>query len=67
MADPIEILLVEDNPNDVQLTLLAFRRHNFANTIEVARDGEEALDFMFATGPSHIATRLCFRAWYCLI
>jgi CheY-like chemotaxis protein len=50
MADPIEILLVEDNPNDVELTLLAFRRHNFSNKIQVARDGEEALDFMFGSG-----------------
>jgi two-component system response regulator len=51
MAEPVEILLVEDNPHDVELTLLAFRRHNFSNAIHVARDGEEALDFMFGTGP----------------
>jgi two-component system response regulator len=50
MADPVEILLVEDNPNDVELTLLAFRRHNFSNRIQVARDGEEALEFMFGSG-----------------
>lgn len=37
------ILLVEDNPVDVDLTLRAFKRHNLANPIEVARDGEEAL------------------------
>ena len=49
MADPVELLLVEDNPNDVKLTLLAFRRHNFSNKIQVAR-GEEALDFMFGSG-----------------
>lgn len=50
MADPVEILLVEDNPNDVELTLLAFHRHNFSNRIQVARDGEEALEFMFGSG-----------------
>ena len=49
--DPAEILLVEDNPNDVELTLHAFRTHNLANRIEVVRDGAEALDFIFCTGP----------------
>ena len=43
----VEILLVEDNPNDVELTLHAFRKHNLANRIHVARDGAEALDFLF--------------------
>jgi DNA-binding response OmpR family regulator len=43
----IEILLVEDNPNDVELAMLALKKNNFANTIHVARDGEEALDFLF--------------------
>jgi two-component system response regulator len=47
----IEILLVEDNPDDVELTLLALRRHNLANHVEVVRDGAEALDFVFGTGP----------------
>lgn len=42
-----EILLVEDNPNDVKLTLHAFKSANLANTIHVARDGVEALDFVF--------------------
>jgi two-component system response regulator len=53
MADPrAEILLVEDNPNDVKLTLLAFKTANLANTIHVARDGVEALDFLFGSAPS---------------
>lgn len=47
----VEILLVEDNPNDVKLTLHAFRRQNIANQVHVARDGAEALDFLFGTGP----------------
>jgi CheY-like chemotaxis protein len=42
----IEILLVEDNPNDVELTLHAFDKHKLANAIHVARDGQEALDYL---------------------
>jgi two-component system, response regulator len=41
------ILLVEDNPNDVKLTLHAFKKHNLVNRIHVLRDGVEALDFFF--------------------
>ena len=44
------ILLVEDNPDDVKLTLRAFKRNNMLNPIIVARDGVEALDFLFARG-----------------
>src|ERR1043165_9502053 len=51
MTQTIEILLVEDNPNDVELTLHALKENNLTNVIEVVRDGEEALDFIFATGP----------------
>ena len=51
MADKeIEILLVEDNPDDVELTLHALRQNHLANHIEVARDGEEALDYLFGRG-----------------
>ncbi|HLW94302.1 MAG TPA: response regulator [Solirubrobacteraceae bacterium] len=42
----VEILLVEDNPNDLELALHAFQKHKFANSIEVARDGQEALDYL---------------------
>jgi two-component system response regulator len=42
------ILLVEDNPDDAKLTLRAFKRNNIVNPIELARDGVEALDFVFA-------------------
>ena len=48
--DSVEILLVEDNPNDVELTLHAFKAHNLANRIEVVRDGAEALEFIFGAG-----------------
>jgi len=44
------ILLVEDNPDDAALTLRAFKRSHLMNTISVARDGIEALDFLFARG-----------------
>lgn len=46
----IEILLVEDNADDVELTLHALRKENLANHICVARDGEEALEFLFCNG-----------------
>lgn len=46
----IEILLVEDNSDDVELTLHALRNENLANHIHVARDGEEALEFLFCMG-----------------
>jgi len=47
----IEILLVEDNPADVELTLHALRHDKLGNRIQVVRDGEEALDFLFCRGP----------------
>jgi CheY-like chemotaxis protein len=47
---PIEILLVEDNPNDVELALHALAKHHLANRIQVVRDGAEALEFVFCTG-----------------
>ena len=46
----VEILLVEDNVQDIELALHALRREKLANNIEVARDGEEALDFLFCRG-----------------
>ncbi len=47
----IEILLVEDNPDDLEMTLHALREGKIANRIQVARDGAEALDFIFCRGP----------------
>jgi two-component system response regulator len=46
-----DILLVDDSQEDVDLTLHALRSENLANSVFVARDGAEALDFLFCTGP----------------
>jgi len=46
----VEILLVEDNPDDAELALRALKKHNLANHVVVATDGEEALDFIFGRG-----------------
>ena len=46
----VEILLVEDNPNDEELTLHALKKVNLVNRIDVVRDGAEALDYIFCTG-----------------
>ena len=48
--DDVDILLVEDSPNDLELTEHALRASNLANRIHVARDGEEALDFLLCRG-----------------
>jgi two-component system response regulator len=45
-TEPIEILLVEDNPDDVELTLRALREHNLANRVKVLADGVEALEYL---------------------
>lgn len=45
-----EILLVEDNPRDAELTLRALKKHNLANHVQVVEDGEEALDYLFGRG-----------------
>ena len=46
----VEILLIEDNPNDIELTLRVLKENNLANNVQVVKDGEEALDFIFGTG-----------------
>jgi len=53
MADTdgrVDILMVEDNPNDEELTLHELRKYHLANRIHVVRDGQEALDYVFCTG-----------------
>ncbi len=48
--DPVEILIVEDNPNDAELTLRALKKNNLVNDVFVAVDGQEAIDFIFCKG-----------------
>ena len=50
MTNDTDILLIEDNPEDVEITLRAFQKHHVANRIHVVRDGEEALECLFSTG-----------------
>jgi CheY-like chemotaxis protein len=57
--EQVEILLVEDNPEDAEMTMRALRKRNLANNLHWVKDGEEALDYLFCTGqyagrnPSH--------------
>jgi len=49
-TDDVEILLVEDNPTDAELAIMALKERNLANKLVWVKDGAEALDFLFATG-----------------
>jgi len=57
ITNPVEILLVEDNPQDLELALRALQKGKISNRIQVARDGAEALDFIFGEGP-HVGRKL---------
>ena len=48
--DAVQVLLVEDNPQDAELTMRALRKRNLANHLHLVEDGAEALDFMFGQG-----------------
>src|SRR4026207_1292106 len=50
MTQEMDILLIEDNPEDVEITLRAFHKHHIANKIHAGTDGEEALECLFSTG-----------------
>ena len=54
---PVEILLVEDNPQDLELALRALRKGNLTNRVQTARDGVEALEFIFCEG-AHAARKI---------
>jgi two-component system response regulator len=56
-SNAVEILLVEDNPDDLELALRALEKAKVSNRIEVARDGVEALDFIFCEG-AHAARKI---------
>ncbi len=49
MSDVIEILLVEDNPDDLELTQRVFKKYNITNRVQIAQDGAEALEYLFGT------------------
>jgi two-component system, response regulator len=57
MTNDMDILLIEDNPQDVEITLRAFQKHPIAGKIHVIRDGEEALECLFSTGQYADGTR----------
>lgn len=48
---PADVLLVDDNPSDVELMIRAMRKNKLVGDVHVAKDGEEALDFVYARGP----------------
>ncbi|SKC62655.1 response regulator [Ohtaekwangia koreensis] len=54
MNNIVEILLVEDNPDDAELTIRALKKHNLANNLLHLQDGEEALDFIFSSEPNSL-------------
>ncbi len=54
---PIEILLVEDNPRDLEMTMRSLEKAKLANNIQVARDGAEALAFLFGEG-AHVGRKI---------
>jgi two-component system, response regulator len=58
-AEIVEILIIEDTPQDLELALRALRKANLANHIHVARDGQEALDFIFCEGSHAVRQMEC--------
>ena len=54
-STPVEILLVEDNPDDAEVTLRALKKHNLGNRVEWVKDGAEALHFLFGDGVPGVA------------
>jgi two-component system response regulator len=50
----VEVLLIEDNPDDAELTIRVLKKHNLANNLVHLQDGEEALEFLFAEGNNNI-------------
>ncbi len=50
VISPVEILLIEDNPNDAELTIDALRKRNLANRVQIFEDGAQALDYIFGRG-----------------
>ena len=61
------ILLVEDNPQDEELTIRALRKSNIMNSVVVKRDGQEALDYFFGHRGHESRNPASLPLWYCLI
>jgi two-component system, response regulator len=51
---PVEVLLIEDNNEDAELTIRVLKKHNLANNLVHLQDGEAALDFLFAEGSNNV-------------
>ena len=62
MSELARILLVEDDPRDVELTLTALGEYNLANEVVVTRDGEKALDYLYCRGEFRLAPRTTPRS-----
>jgi two-component system, response regulator len=56
-TEPIEILLVEDNPDHIELVLDALQNNDVSNEVHVVRDGQAALDYLYQRGTNHEAVR----------
>ena len=67
MIKPVTILLVEDNPMDVELIIDAFKEARLGNKIQVATNGQEALDFLFGKGAYGIGKHTPCRILFCWI
>lgn len=63
----VEILIVEDNPNDAEMALRALQKNNLTNKVKVVEDGEKALDFIFARGNLLTEKTFHIRKLYCWI
>ena len=61
----VEILLVEDNPEDAEMTMRALRKRNLANQLHWVKDGEEALEYLFCTGRYAESRRARSRRGWC--
>lgn len=59
--DKVDLLLVEDNPDDAEMAIRQLRKNNMANNLFHVKDGQEALDFIFSTGSYHDRTDIAQR------
>ena len=67
METPGRILMVEDDPKDVELTLTALEEYNLVNEVVVARDGQEALDYLYCQGQFRRSSTRAIPRSFCSI